>query len=129
MCYVIQGIRIILSNTSFLLLNTLIYKTTCFSCVEPLSGLYRRTDPNLILCSWDPKSLQCPFSQPIQEHKIQITEILCQHLFQQTLLSQENNPEIRQPKICQYVTSSTSDGQNSSDDTYKRRHYKNDVLD
>jgi len=40
-----QGIRIIQSNKSFLLLNTLIYKATCFSSVEPSSGLYRRTDP------------------------------------------------------------------------------------
>jgi hypothetical protein len=36
--------------------------------------------------------------------------MLCQHLFQQTMLSQENNPEIRQHKNCQYITSSTSDG-------------------
>jgi len=27
--------------------------------VEPSSGLYRRTDPNLILYNWDPKSLEC----------------------------------------------------------------------
>jgi hypothetical protein len=46
-----------------------------------------------------------------QEHKIQITEMLCQHLFQQTMLSQENNPEIREHKNCQYITSSISDSQ------------------
>jgi len=33
------------------LLNTLIYKATCFSSTEPSSGLYRRTDPYQIFCT------------------------------------------------------------------------------
>jgi len=48
--------------------------------------------------------------------------MMCQHLFQQTMLSRKNNPEIRQHKNCQYITSSTSDGQKSPDNTYKRRN-------
>ena len=55
-----QGIWIIQSNTSILLLNTLIYKATCFSSAQPSSGLYCRTDQYpVLLYNWDPKSLQC----------------------------------------------------------------------
>jgi len=48
--------------------------------------------------------------------------MLCQHLFQQTMLSEENNPEIRQHKNCQYTTSSISNGQKTPDNTYKRQN-------
>jgi len=34
------------------------YKATCYGLVEPSSGLYHRTDPNLISYNWDSKSLQ-----------------------------------------------------------------------
>ena len=42
-----QGIRIIQSNIIFIV-KIYVCKTTCFSSAEPSSGLYRRTDPNLI---------------------------------------------------------------------------------
>jgi hypothetical protein len=54
-----QGIRIIQYNTPFLLLKYNYVQATCFSSEEPSSGLYRRTDPNLVLYKWDPKSLRC----------------------------------------------------------------------
>jgi hypothetical protein len=38
------------------------------------------------------------------------------------MLSHENNPKIRQHKNCQYITSRTSDGQKSPDNTYKRQN-------
>ena len=44
-----QGIWIIQSSTTILLLNTLIYKATCFSSAQPSSGLYQE-QINIWLC-------------------------------------------------------------------------------